>query len=106
MTNTEYTNLTASEKQRHRMRFCDNVHCDYYYGEIDECMFNEPDVPNNMERKCETMKDELDKHMSTFKMKPIEDMEDLSCTIAIVHKSAIHILPNDEDLREDTQQKG
>lgn len=26
--------------------------CEYYYGEIDECMFGEPDVPDNMERMC------------------------------------------------------
>ena len=26
--------------------------CFYYYGEINECMYGEPDVPNNMKRKC------------------------------------------------------
>ena len=27
--------------------------CPYYYGEIDNCMYGERDVPNNMEQKCE-----------------------------------------------------
>lgn len=27
--------------------------CPYYYGEIDNCMYGETDVPSNMERKCE-----------------------------------------------------
>lgn len=26
--------------------------CPYYYGEIDECMFGEPDIPDDMERAC------------------------------------------------------
>lgn len=26
--------------------------CFYYYGEIDQCMFGEPDVPDDMVRKC------------------------------------------------------
>ena len=30
--------------------------CAYYYGEIDNCMFGEEDVPNDMERKCEKEK--------------------------------------------------
>lgn len=27
--------------------------CSYYYGEIDQCMFDEKDVPDNFEKKCE-----------------------------------------------------
>lgn len=26
--------------------------CPYYYGEIDNCMFGEPDIPDNLKRKC------------------------------------------------------
>lgn len=26
--------------------------CDYYYGEINECMKGEDDVPDNMKMKC------------------------------------------------------
>lgn len=26
--------------------------CPYYYGEIDQCMVGEEDVPDNLERKC------------------------------------------------------
>lgn len=26
--------------------------CEYYYGEIDQCMYGEPDVPDNLVRKC------------------------------------------------------
>lgn len=32
--------------------------CPYYFGEIDNCMFGEEDVPNNAEKKCE-VSDEL-----------------------------------------------
>lgn len=28
--------------------------CPYYYGEINECMCGEEDVPDNMDRKCKT----------------------------------------------------
>lgn len=27
--------------------------CPYYLGEIDQCMFGEEDVPDNLENKCE-----------------------------------------------------
>lgn len=27
--------------------------CPYYFGEIDNCMYGEEDVPNDMKRKCE-----------------------------------------------------
>ena len=27
--------------------------CPYYYGEINQCMYGEEDVPNNLEKKCE-----------------------------------------------------
>lgn len=30
--------------------------CPYYYGEIDQCMFGEKDVPDNLEKKCEKEK--------------------------------------------------
>lgn len=26
--------------------------CPYYFGEIDNCMFGEEDVPNDMAKKC------------------------------------------------------
>lgn len=28
--------------------------CPYYFGEIDNCMYGEEDVPNDMKRKCES----------------------------------------------------
>lgn len=27
--------------------------CPYYFGEIDQCMYGEEDVPKNLEKKCE-----------------------------------------------------
>lgn len=27
--------------------------CPYYLGEIDNCMYGEEDIPNDMKRKCE-----------------------------------------------------
>lgn len=27
--------------------------CPYYYGEIDQCMCGEEDIPKNLEKKCE-----------------------------------------------------
>lgn len=27
--------------------------CPYYYGEIDQCMYGEEDVPDGLEKKCE-----------------------------------------------------
>ena len=27
--------------------------CPYYYGEINECMYGEENVPNDLEKKCE-----------------------------------------------------
>lgn len=32
--------------------------CPYYYGEIDSCMYGEEDIPNDMERKCESNEEE------------------------------------------------
>ncbi len=26
--------------------------CPYYFGEIDQCMFGEEDIPNDLEKKC------------------------------------------------------
>ena len=31
--------------------------CLYYYGEINQCMYGEEDVPNNLEKKCEVKND-------------------------------------------------
>lgn len=28
--------------------------CQYYFGEIDQCMFGEDDIPDNLEKKCKT----------------------------------------------------
>lgn len=28
--------------------------CQYYFGELDSCMYGEPDVPDDMERKCDS----------------------------------------------------
>lgn len=30
--------------------------CSYYFGEIDQCMFGEEDVPDNLEKKCKEEK--------------------------------------------------
>ena len=27
--------------------------CPYYYGEVNQCMYGEEGVPDNMEKKCE-----------------------------------------------------
>ena len=27
--------------------------CPYYYGEINQCMYGEEDVPDDLEKKCE-----------------------------------------------------
>ena len=27
--------------------------CAYYYGEINQCMYEEEDVPDDLEKKCE-----------------------------------------------------
>lgn len=35
----------------HNYTKCDG--CPYYFGEIDNCMYGEEDVPNDMKRKCE-----------------------------------------------------
>ena len=36
------------------MKFCRDSKCAYYYGEINECMYGEDNVPPDMERKCES----------------------------------------------------
>lgn len=36
--------------------------CDYYYGEIDQCMYGEPDVPDNLIRKCKLIEQKGDKY--------------------------------------------
>ena len=38
------------------MKFCRDSKCAYYYGELNECMYGEDDVPSDMERKCESDK--------------------------------------------------
>lgn len=32
--------------------------CEYYYGEIDSCMFGEDGVSTNFEKRCEVEKDD------------------------------------------------
>ena len=36
------------------MKFCRESKCEYYFGEINECMSGEPEVTDDMERKCKT----------------------------------------------------
>ena len=37
-------------------KFCFESKCEYYYGEINECMYGEDDVPSDMEKKCDNKK--------------------------------------------------
>lgn len=30
--------------------------CPYYFEEIDQCMFGDDDIPNDMEKKCKDQK--------------------------------------------------
>lgn len=32
--------------------FCLESGCDYYYGDMDECMFGEDEIPTNLTRQC------------------------------------------------------
>ena len=36
--------------------------CPYYYGEIDNCMFGEEGVPDNMKKTCEVNHEQNDKN--------------------------------------------
>ncbi len=33
--------------------FCFDSECAYYYGEIDECMYGEPEIPDDWDKECE-----------------------------------------------------
>lgn len=33
--------------------FCFDSNCVYYYGEIDECMYGEPEIPSDWDKECE-----------------------------------------------------
>ncbi len=39
-------------KMMHNQDKCNG--CPYYFGGIDNCMYGEEDIPNDMERKCES----------------------------------------------------
>ena len=39
-------------------RFCIEQECPYYYGEIEQCMYGEEDIPKDLGKKCENMKGE------------------------------------------------
>jgi hypothetical protein len=36
--------------------FCHSSGCAYYYGELDECMYGEPRIPNDWIRRCKENK--------------------------------------------------
>lgn len=46
----------SSTDQMHNYERCNG--CAYYYGEIDSCMYGEPDVPTDAPRKCKEGKNE------------------------------------------------
>ena len=41
------------QQMRRLKMFCLDSKCEYYYGEIDECMYGEPEIPANWDKKCE-----------------------------------------------------
>jgi len=43
----------ADEYLSRPKEFCLDSKCAYYYGEIDECMYGEPEIPANWDKKCE-----------------------------------------------------
>ena len=45
----------SKTKKRNMYETCKD--CLYYYGEINQCMYGEEDVPNNLEKKCEVKND-------------------------------------------------
>ncbi len=42
----------GNEHKRIDTTFCRESKCQYYFGEIDECMKGEDGVPDDMEEKC------------------------------------------------------
>ncbi len=42
------------ETKRFTTEFCYKSGCEYFYGEIGECMLGEDGVPDNLEQKCRT----------------------------------------------------
>ena len=50
-----YEKLVTKKENTKMMRNYDKCNgCPYYFGEIDNCMYGEEDIPNDMERKCES----------------------------------------------------
>lgn len=51
-----YFKLMEEEKRRNNEMNKNNFEkcngCPYYFGEIDQCMVGEEDVPDNLEKKC------------------------------------------------------
>lgn len=49
--------MKMSQKQKEYLSrpktFCLDSKCAYYYEEIDECMYGEPEIPANWDRRCE-----------------------------------------------------
>ncbi len=41
------------QQMRRLKAFCLDSECAYYYGEIDECMYGEPEIPDDWDKKCE-----------------------------------------------------
>nr|DAG67419.1 MAG TPA: hypothetical protein [Bacteriophage sp.] len=50
MIKLEHTVLASPEMSEHNYERCNG--CPYYFGEIDQCMVGEDDVPDNLEKKC------------------------------------------------------
>lgn len=48
--------ITKKKKEEYKMinNYAKCNGCPYYFGEIDSCMYGEEDIPNDMERKCES----------------------------------------------------
>jgi len=45
--------LIADEYLSRPKIFCLDSKCAYYYGEIYECMYGEPEIPADWDKKCE-----------------------------------------------------
>jgi hypothetical protein len=50
MIKIEHTAMVSPEMGEHNYERCNG--CPYYFGEIDQCMVGEDDVPDNLEKKC------------------------------------------------------
>lgn len=50
MIKIEHTAMASPEMGEHNYERCNG--CPYYFGEIDQCMVGEDDVPDNLEKKC------------------------------------------------------